>query len=40
MAETGSATVEYGPGTHGWSSWDDAVLRALPTLRSALEGQD
>lgn len=33
------ATVESGPGTHDWASWDAAVLRALPTLRSALEGQ-
>ncbi|MEX1344630.1 MAG: alpha/beta hydrolase family protein, partial [Candidatus Limnocylindrales bacterium] len=33
------ATVESGPGVHDWASWDDAVLRALPTLRSALEGQ-
>lgn len=33
------ATVESGPGTHDWVSWDKAVLRALPVLRSALEGQ-
>ena len=34
------ATVESGPGTHDWTSWDEAVLRALPVLRSALEGSD
>ena len=32
------ATVESGPGTHDWASWDEAVLRSLPVLRSALEG--
>ena len=32
------ATVESGPGVHGWASWDEAVLRALPVLRSALGG--
>jgi len=31
------ATVESGPGVHGWASWDEAVLSALPVLRSALE---
>ena len=39
LAELGiDATVETGPGTHAWTSWDTAVVNSLPVLRSALEG--